>query len=268
MTGRMHPRPPPLQLRPETPSTDFQSAPTRWVPASPSAGVQSARTHWWFPPSPIVRGSRALSGLAVRVFPGSQHLSSCCRSAHLLAVLEPSKHPPTCPLPLSPDSLGAHTQHLRAVPQGFKWAWALSPRFRCRTRCGWFLIREALKGQHVRLKGRVLKARAMFVAGGSRWFLWGEVTGPDTQSGLQDGPPSAQDAPCGKCGGVSGLELGAGGPRSPCSSPRSPAFLGAAQALQTRAGLAASGPGVDAAAVGPALRSFLLHLDRDPFCGH
>ena len=65
--------------------------------------------------------------------------------------------------------------------------------------------------------------------------------------------------------GVSGLELGAGGQRTPCSSPRSPVFLAAAQILQTQVGLAALGPGVDAA-VGLALHPFLLHRDRDPFC--
>ena len=58
--------------------------------------------------------------------------------------------------------------------------------------------------------------------------------------------------------GVSGLELGAGGQRTPCSFPRSPAFLAAAQVLQTQVGLAALGPGVDAA-VGPALHPFLPH---------
>lgn len=53
--------------------------------------------------------------------------------------------------------------------------------------------------------------------------------------------------------GVSGLELGTSGQRNPRSSPRSPASLGAAQALQAQAGLAALCPGVVVASEGPSL---------------
>ena len=165
--AQMHPQPLPLQLRPETPSTGVQSARPAGhlrpralafrVPA-PAGCLHSGALVYRMPApaghpppphSPIVQGSRALSGLAIRVFPGSQCWSSCCGSARLLAVLEPSKRPPTCPLPTSPGSLGAPTQHLRAVIcRGFKWAQTPSPPcLCCRTRCGWFLIRDALKEQ-------------------------------------------------------------------------------------------------------------------------
>lgn len=96
-----------------------------------------------------------------------------------------------------------------------KWAWAVSPHLCCRTRCGWFLIREALKEQHAHLKGHVLKARAMFVAGGSRWFLWREFPGPDAQSGLRMGGRAPRMHPVGSVGGCRGWDWGPVGRGTP-----------------------------------------------------
>ena len=48
--------------------------------------------------------------------------------------------------------------------------------------------------------------------------MWREFTGPDAQSGLQDGRPSAQDAPCGKCGGCRGWNWGPVGRGPPARS--------------------------------------------------
>lgn len=137
--------------------------PPRWAPAFWSSGVQDACPCWTptATPLPVVRGSRALSGLAIQVFPGSQHWSSCCGSAHLLAVLEPSKRPPTCPLPTSPGSLGAHTQHLRAVMQGVQVGTGSLPTTFVLQNQVWVVFdqrRFERAEQYIHLKRRVLKS--------------------------------------------------------------------------------------------------------------
>ena len=157
------------------------------IPTGPSAHASL--------PHPPFEASGNFPALPSRCLLGLITCPHAAESVPLLAVLEPSRHL-LCPhlLPLQASArvpwltrAPSRPQHLRVTMWVARVGVGLPPHsiFASEPGVGGFWIREALKKQHIHLKGHILKTRERpFVAGGTQCSRRGEFLGP--------GPSGAQ----------------------------------------------------------------------------